>query len=160
MKTTLALLTASALALLACDSNPGETLSLVGKTPAAQAEAVSKKVCQHAAQCGSVEIECSPGMDGPSTCTGAIEAVDFDTCMEDRVPEGTAMLEACALTDEELRKIEACVNAMYGAPCITAAELDAYITALNDGDEPEPLGDEPAECTEIEDIFRNCEPAE
>jgi len=159
MKTTLAFAAASALALFACDSNPGETLSLVGKTPAAQAEAVATLVCERESRCGEVAIDCVYPQRGPRHCQGNIRTTDFAECKEARVAEGIAQLEACALTDSELRLVETCVNAVASEPCITEAALQAYIDALNAGDDdPAPLGVQPEECDEVEGLFKNCRP--
>jgi hypothetical protein len=65
----------------------------------------------------------------------------------------------CDLTTAQKQTIQDCVNAILDRPCITQSELDAYITAIENGDEEATLGDPaPASCVQTQAIFEACEP--
>lgn len=138
----------------ACGGGGGASVSIVGDPPEEQAATLADARCNQEVECGEINIDC-----GAESCVGTIEDVDYDVCYADAEADFLANIEGCDLTAEEEQAAEDCANALLALPCITQAELDAYVAEINAGNEPEPLFELPAVCESVEVLFEGCTPA-
>lgn len=134
--------------------------SIVGDPPEVAAAEIADAICDQIAECGEVSTECTFNQETQMTeCVGTIEdGPPHDECVADTEPEILADLEACALTDEEMQLGEDCLNAQLAQPCITQAELDAYLAEIEAGNEPEWPREIPPSCEEFFVIIDACGP--
>ncbi|HUH05585.1 MAG TPA: hypothetical protein VML75_26505 [Kofleriaceae bacterium] len=134
----------------------GTTIELGDKTPEVASAEIADAICDEQVECGEIDIECmstEAGLD----CTGTIEPVDYNACYAELQPDIQSDLAACDLTDAEKTTVEDCLNALLARPCITQSELDAYVAAIEAGDETATLGEPiPASCEQVDAIFENC----
>jgi len=134
----------------------GDSVSIEGNDPVADGQTVTDAVCEWQAECGDWEIACS---GTPVDCTATRETVTFAECRAEELQDITADF-TCAgdLSASERTLVENCVNKVIDRPCITQAEMDAFIAAIERGEDPTPPGGEtPAECEMLDSIFERCE---
>lgn len=133
----------------------GNGVSIQGNDPQADGRAVADAVCEWESECGEWDIECS---GTPVNCTATKVAVSFQECQAEEVPDITAdFMCAGDLSAAEVQLVEDCVNKLVDTSCITQAEIDAYIAAVEAGQEPMDLRDTPPECEMLEPIFERCQ---
>jgi hypothetical protein len=159
MKKPIVLTFMGALLLAGCsddDSGGGSSIDIVGKSPEAQADLLTSALCRRAAACGSVTIECHT-TDTTTDCTWSIDPVSYDTCYADTYSEVYDDLGGCGLTAEQEGIVGDCINATTAQACITQAELDAYVAAIEAGDEDVELRPAPQVCVQADPIFERCD---
>lgn len=133
----------------------GDGVSIKGNDPVADGRAVTNAICEWQAECGSWEIDCS---GSPLQCTATPKPVTFQECEAEELQDITGDF-TCAgdLSASEKQLVEKCVNNVVSSDCITQAEMDAYLDAIERGEEPMPPSDTPPECDTLENIFERCE---
>lgn len=135
----------------------GSSVSIVGDTPEQQAETIADALCDKQVECRQATIDCETDPETQMLdCTGTFEDVDYDECVADNEPGILADFQNCELTAEEEAIVEDCVNALLAQPCISQAELDAYIAEIEAGNEPEEPREYPEACVETDAIFEAC----
>ena len=154
----LVLLSSLLLIASACgDSHGIDPIDVSGATPEQAADDVADAFCSWQAKCGTVTVECSGPVDGEPTCTGEIQETDFQACFDELRADVLEDLRCRELSADETRTVNACINKMITNACVTRAELDAYLEALEAGeDDAEELIEVPAECEAVEAIFEGC----
>lgn len=144
-----------ALSVTACGSG-GPTIELGNKTPQEASADIAEAICEQNAECGGVSIDCSSTENGLD-CTSTIEPVVYTECYAELQPEIQQDLTDCNLTDAQKGTVETCLNALLDRPCFTQGEIDAYIAAVEAGDETASLGEPPPpECEQVDAIFESC----
>ena len=131
------------LAFIGCDDSP--SVSLVGKSLPEQSADIADAVCERSADCGEVNISCDA--DG---CVGTIVEVDYQQCINEETPEILEDLQNCALSDDELRSVEDCLNEFLSFDCPTQADIDASI------ENEEPLVELPPICVAAFALLDEC----
>lgn len=138
----------SLILIVGCNSG----VNTVGKTPTEAAEQVADHICDNSMGCRGVSIDCES--DGTTTtCTGTFDdpptEADLMECY-DNLSTGLvtafSQADAAGIARED---IDACVNATIDQGCITQAELDAYIAALEAGEDEPALRENPPECAAL-----------
>lgn len=133
----------------------GDGVTIKGNDPVADGRAVTDAVCEWQAECGTWEVNCS---GSPLQCTATRVAITFQECESEELEDITSDF-TCAgdLSASEKQLVEDCVNDIVDSGCVTQAEMDAYLDAIERGEDPNPPGDPPAECETLENIFERCE---
>jgi hypothetical protein len=146
--TRIKLITMTALACLWIGCGGDDRVS-----PAAAADQVASALCDWLEECGQWEIRCDDG-DG---CTADRVEVDRADCIADRALQGLDDGDCGDLTDEQVALLDECVDGLAARACITQADIDAYLVALERGDAPDEPGEPtPAACLDLEDLFAEC----
>jgi hypothetical protein len=135
----------------------GESVDIVGKSPEAQADDIAAALCSYEADCGDVDIDCTFNQTTMTTeCTGTIMTVTYDACYADERADIFGDLSQCNFTAAQEQQLQNCINASLDQPCVTQAELDAYVAKLEAGDESAELRPEPPACDGIDALFESC----
>lgn len=142
------------LVVFAACGGGGSSVSIVGDPPEVAAAEIADAYCDLQVECGEVTITCDA-----ESCVGTIEDVEYAACYSEAEADFLANIESCDLTAEEEQAAEDCANALLAQPCITQAELDAYVDEINAGNEPEFPRQPPAVCEGVEVLFEGCAPA-
>lgn len=133
-------------------------MSIVGQEPEAQAEEIADAICDREAECGNASISCTVS-NNMTDCTGMIEPVAYDECYAEEQPDILEDLQNCNLTEAQEQTIQTCINKRLAEPCITQAQLDAFVAEVEAGNEDATLGSPPPpECVETEAIIEACQP--
>jgi hypothetical protein len=134
----------------------GTTIEIGDKTPDVASAEIAEAICDYSVECGGVDVDCMSTENG-FECTGTLEPITYSECYADVQPEIEGDLAACDLTEAEKSTVESCLNELLARPCITQAEVDAYVAAVEAGDESASLGEPPpASCEQTDDIFDGC----
>jgi len=128
-------------------------VDISGLSDPAAAEHLADTMCQHWETCGQASFECSSSVDGPTVCTGEVVFQDYNECYQEVHPDILDDLEQVELTAAEEQLVNDCVNAMLAQKCLTQADVDEIVDAMNRGEEPDWEEDMPAACAEMEQIF-------
>jgi len=124
-----------------------------GVSPEEAASEVTDAVCDWIGQCGQWEIHCS---GDPETCAAALVEVSHAECVAERELDFSGV-ECGDLTGDEEALVDECVAELTARDCITPAQVDAYLEALANGEQPEEPGQvPPAACVELEEVLVEC----
>lgn len=146
------LIVASVVFAVGCGS---DGVSIKGNDPVADGQAVTDAVCEWQAECGDWDISCS---GTPVDCTATRKNVSFQECQTEELQDITAdFMCAGDLSASEKKLIEDCVNKIVDTACLTQAEVDAYLAAIEAGQDPMDLRESPPECEMLEPIFERCQ---
>jgi hypothetical protein len=107
--------------------------------------------------CGQASFQCSstgPGGD-PPLCSGELHYPAYNECYQDVHEEILADLEQVDLTVSQEQLVNDCVNGMLAQKCMTQADVDEIVDAMNAGEDPDWNDDLPAACDQLEEIFGN-----
>jgi len=132
-------------------------VNISGLSDQAAAEHIADTMCQQMAVCGQASFECSssgPGGD-PPVCSGELTFVTYNECYQEIHPDILADLEQVELTPAQEQLVNDCMNGMLARNCMTQADVDEIVDALNRGEEPDWEEDLPASCDQMEEIFGN-----
>ena len=147
-------------AIISACGGPSE-ISLVGKTAAEQTQSIVKAVCDYAVECGNYSMDCAGTSDGSSECTASFETVTYDECSADMNQE----LQVQTICWNELGDadffalVESCINALTAPACVTDDEIQAYVDALNTGEDPGSIRPEPEVCKRFQshEVVQTCD---
>lgn len=133
--------------LLVAGCNGG--VNTVGDTPAVAADEVATEICLNRSSCRPVTISCTTDGEG-STCTAMFDdpptEADRMECYDNLSMGLVTAFEQADAAGVERADIDACVNASLSQPCISQAEIDAYIAEYEAGNEDAQLRATPPEC--------------
>jgi hypothetical protein len=137
----------------ACNPDKSLQVNIAGLTDEAAAEHIADTLCQHMAVCPQATFECSSTSDGPTVCSGELDYMTYSECYQEIKPDILEDLEQVELTVAQEQLVNNCVNGMIAQDCMTQAELDEIVDAMNRGEEPDLGEDYPAACEEMDQIF-------
>ena len=140
------LIPALSLLVLACGSDEGSV------APRDAADEVTAAACDWVEECGQWVVDCAE--DG---CTAELVEVDRATCEVDRTIDGLDEVTCDDLTADEQDLLGECVDGLRSRACVTQTEIDAFVAALEDGEQPDDPGEPaPAACDAIADVLLAC----
>ena len=140
------LLPALSLLWLACGSEEGSI------APRDAAQEVTDAACDWVQECGQWVVDCAD-----EGCTAELVEVDRTTCEIDRTIDGLDGTTCDELTADEEELLGECVDGLRARACVSQAEIDAYLAALDAGEQPEDPGEPaPAACEAIADVLLAC----
>ena len=115
-------------------------------------------LCARVAECGEWEVTCVDNEEDGLDCAVTLVDVTYDECVSEVEPEFRESLECVELTSEQEGQMNDCINRLAGRACISQAEMDAYIAAVEAGEDPVPPGGKPpASCEQIVPVLEACE---
>jgi hypothetical protein len=153
-----ALAFASTLCLLvaACpDKDEDRSIDIRGLDPEQAAAEYAGVYCDYFRDCGQVSISCEAGPAG-NECEGTIEPIDYAACLLETQADARAKLECADLTPAEEEVVHVCLNWHLDRPCLTQAEVDARVAALERGEDIADASP-PEECAQMEAFFEPCD---
>lgn len=122
-------------------------------TPEEVADDIVDAICTWAEMCGTWEVSCSD-----SDCMAIHHDVTYEGCVADEERSDVEGLAACVLEAGRADVINDCLNPQLSRSCLTQEEADAYLEALEAGENPPPLGGEtPAACEELDTFSESCQ---
>ncbi len=134
-------------------------VDISGMSDELAAETIADTMCEHYETCGQASFSCSSSPNGQDpVCTGELEYMDYDECYQEVKPDILDDLEQVELTAAEEQLVNSCINAMVAQPCMTQADVDDMVEAMNNGEEPDWDDEIPVECEQLEQIFGGDEP--
>ncbi len=137
----------------ACNDDNVLRVDISGLSDQAAADHIADTMCKHMEVCPQATFECSSTPDGPTTCTGELVSMTYNECYQDLQPDIQEDLEQVELTADQEQLVNDCVNGMLAQDCMTQAELDEIVDAMNRGEDPDWGEDYPAACEEMDQIF-------
>lgn len=135
----------------------GSGVDVSGDAPEDAADEVVDSVCSWMSACGEVEIECGGSSAGDTTCTGTLADVSYAECYDELHPELLADFRCVDLTPAQEALVNDCINGLVSQECMTEEELDAYVAAIERGEDPPDPYDIPPECESLDDVFGPCD---
>jgi hypothetical protein len=130
-------------------------LGCAGDEPLSPGEAatdVAIALCDWIDECGQWEFEC--GEDG---CTASQVAITEAECVADRQLDDFEDVECGDLASDQVALVDDCIDGLVARDCVTQAEIDAYLDALESGEDVEEPGSEiPDACLELDAVFVDC----
>lgn len=140
------LIPALSLLVLACGSEEGPV------APREAADEVTAAACDWVEECGQWVVDCAE--DG---CTAELVDVDRLECEIDRTIDGLDEASCGDLTADEQELLGECVDGLRSRACVTQAEIDEFVAALEAGEQPQDPGEPaPAACDEIAEVLLAC----
>lgn len=140
------LLCALSLLLVACGSDEAPI------APREAADDLTAAACDWVEECGQWVVDCAE--DG---CVAELVAVDRIECEIDRAIDGLDEATCGDLTADEQDLLDECTDGLRARACVTQAEIDAYVAALEAGEQPDDPGEPaPAACDAIADVLLAC----
>ncbi len=133
--------------------DPSADVDIRGLTDQQAAEVVSDSMCTKMAQCPAEECECSATPDSPAVCTCQIVYSDEAECAEDMYDEILDDFQSANLSDEDKQLVNDCVNAYKDTPCLTEAQVQANIDAIQADEDPPYEHEIPVECEQMMELF-------
>lgn len=154
--TTLTLFVTTGFVLGGCDrdpiDNPAE-YDVRGLTLEEQSDVIAEAMCTKMAQCPFTEYSCTAQPGGPEQCTGEIIRISETSCIEEMKEEILEDLDEVDITPEVEQAINDCLNAYAAQECLTEAQLQANIDAVEAGGEPPYEQEMVPECVEMVDLL-------
>jgi hypothetical protein len=140
------LVPALSLLWLACGSDGGAV------APNDAADEVTAAVCDWVEECGQWVVDCAE-----DDCTAELVDVGRVECEIDRTIDGLDEATCGDLTADEEDLLGECVDGLRARACVTQAEIDEFVAALEAGEQPEDPGQPaPAACDAIADVLIAC----
>ena len=120
--------------------------------PREAADEVTAAACDWVEECGQWVVDCAE--DG---CTAELVDVDRVECEVDRTIDGLDEAACGDLTADEEELLGECVDGLRGRACVTRAEIDEYVAALEAGEQPDDPGEPaPAACDAVAEVLLAC----
>ena len=144
-----------ALAWGGCNPDPisRPIVDIRGLSDADAADDIADAICSQAVECGVATYSCSSSSEGGEVCEGTVETVSYADCYVEVNEEIYEDLQGVELSEGEMEIVNGCVNAMVANDCVTQAQVDANVAAMNSGDDPDFEETIPVECAQIDKIF-------
>lgn len=140
------LLPALSLLLLACGSEDAPV------APRDAADELTAAACDWVEECGQWVVDCAE-----EGCTAELVDVERIDCEIERAIDGLDGATCDDLTAGEQELLGECVDGLRSRACVTQAEIDEYVAALERGDQPDDPGQPaPAACDAIADVLLAC----
>ena len=123
-------------------------------SPQEAAAEVASAQCAWVDQCGQWELDCG---EEAGDCSATLVDVTRAQCMAERELDDLTGADCSDLTAPERALVDDCVSGVAARPCVTQADVDAYLAALANGDEPDgPGAPAPEACAQLADVFAGC----
>ena len=121
--------------------------------PSDAAQEMTAAACDWVQECGQWVVDCT----SEDECTAELVDVDRAGCEIDRAIDGLDGAPCDDLTAEEEDLLAECADGLRARPCVTQAEIDAYVAALEAGELPEDPGQPaPEACDVIAEVLFAC----
>jgi len=121
-------------------------------SPADAAAEVTGAMCDWIGECGQWQFDCDE-----TGCTADLLDTSRAECVADRTLDGLDQADCADLTASEQQQLDSCIDGLASRPCVTQSEVDAYLAALEAGEEPDLPGEPaPAACDELAEVFVAC----